>query len=91
MLACTHACVQHGILAAFLTQRSVAKCLLSALLQNAAGMYSHCALQVTYLSIRNWQDSTDEKKERSMYSRSSQDRYVSMQTYLHHIIFGIHD
>ncbi|KAL0032229.1 hypothetical protein WJX77_012122 [Trebouxia sp. C0004] len=32
---------------------------------------------VTYLSIRNWQDSTDEKKERSMYSRSSQDRELA--------------
>lgn len=30
--------------------------------------------QVLYLSIRNWQDSTDEKKDRAQFSKSSQDR-----------------
>ena len=30
--------------------------------------------QVTYLSIRNWQDSTDEKKERASFTKSAQDR-----------------
>lgn len=33
------------------------------------------AVQVLYLSIRNWQDSTDEKKDRARFSKSSQDRY----------------
>ena len=64
-----HACMRASWYSGcFSTQRSVA------LLQSAAGIYLHCPLQVTYLSIRNWQDSTDEKQERSMYSRSSQNR-----------------
>ncbi len=68
MHACMHAAWYSGC---FYIQRSVA------LLKCAADICAHCPLQVTYLSIRNWQDSTDEKKERSMYSRSSQDRYLS--------------
>ena len=75
-LACTHAYIHACMHAAwcsgyFYTQRSVAR------LKCPADICAHCPLQVTYLSIRNWQDSTDEKKERSMYSRSSQDRYLS--------------
>lgn len=34
-------------------------------------------LGVTYLSIRNWQDSTDEKKERASFTKSAQDRAMS--------------
>lgn len=38
------------------------------------GSLTVLTLGVLYLSIRNWQDSTDEKKERARFSKSSQDR-----------------
>ena len=41
-------------------------------------------MQVTYLSIRNWQDSTEEKKQRAAYGKASQDR---CSTILHNAVF----
>lgn len=47
--------------------------------QEATQVYSNhvvvmLAMQVAYISIRSWQNSTDEAKERASFSRSTQDR-----------------